>query len=242
MPFWAKSFARRLNWLLTLVRMTDHTSHMRSLNLLSVRTICLAGIILGGLVGFSFRLLAAFPKIASGRETWLMTLAFLALGPFAVGWVTATTAERSGKHSWLIRIFLPWPAILLASGIAFLLNMEGLICVVFALPIALFFASLGGVVSSLTTQEQRISKGPLTCVILLPVLAAPVEARLTPPAQTRTVETQIRIHAKPDVVWSNIKKVRPIAPAELPRTWTHAIGFPRPVAATLSYEGISGVR
>lgn len=33
-----------------------------------------------------------------------------------------------------------------------------------------------------------------------------------------------------------------IAPAELPPSWVSRIGFPKPVAATLSHEGIRGVR
>ncbi len=33
-----------------------------------------------------------------------------------------------------------------------------------------------------------------------------------------------------------------IRPAELRDFWTHRIGFPRPVEATLSHEGIGGVR
>lgn len=44
------------------------------------------------------------------------------------------------------------------------------------------------------------------------------------------------------MVWDNIKSVRAIQPTELPGSWVGRIGFPRPVAATLSQESIGGVR
>jgi hypothetical protein len=50
------------------------------------------------------------------------------------------------------------------------------------------------------------------------------------------------IHAPASVVWENIRSVPAIAPAELPGSWVTRIGFPKPVAATLSHEGIGGVR
>ncbi|MDP9050832.1 MAG: hypothetical protein M3O31_08935, partial [Acidobacteriota bacterium] len=60
--------------------------------------------------------------------------------------------------------------------------------------------------------------------------------------QTRTVSSEIRIHATPQTVWQNIERVPSISPTELRPTWTHRIGFPRPIEATLSYEGVGGVR
>ena len=44
------------------------------------------------------------------------------------------------------------------------------------------------------------------------------------------------------MVSANIERVPAIAPNELRPTWTHRIGFPRPIAATLSHEGVGGVR
>jgi hypothetical protein len=112
-----------------------------------------------------------------------------------------------------------------------------------ALPIALILSSLGGLIGGAALWNARGDvKLPLACVLLFPVMVAPIESHLTPPLQLRTVETQILIRATPAVVWSNIERVRAISPQELTPTWTHAIGFPRPIAATLSHEGVGGVR
>ena len=77
---------------------------------------------------------------------------------------------------------------------------------------------------------------------MLPFLAAPVEHRLGLPEQLRVAETSIEIRSDSATVWANIARVPAIRPEELDFTWTHLIGFPRPIAATLSHEGVGGVR
>jgi hypothetical protein len=44
------------------------------------------------------------------------------------------------------------------------------------------------------------------------------------------------------VVWQHIERVPRISAQELQSSWSHTIGFPNPVEATLSDEGIGGVR
>jgi hypothetical protein len=211
------------------------------------RTSFFLSILLGGLFGLFFRLIFKFPvwfHILSPGGTIVMTAAFLLLGPFAVGYITIDVAERTAPRSVPYSIFVPWPAVLTGITLTYLFNLEGLICIVFALPIALVFSSLGGVAAWQQARIRRNEKRGFTtaCVAVLPLLLAPLETQIKPPVEYRTVETEIRIHAQESIVWKNIERVRPIAPAELPRTWAHAIGFPRPVEATLSFEGEGGVR
>jgi hypothetical protein len=106
-------------------------------------------------------------------------------------------------------------------------------------------SSLGGVAAGLAgrTREKNVQRIGLSCIVILPLLVQPPETQfVVAPVQRRVVQTEIRIHAPAEVVWRNIERVRPIAPEELERTWTHAIGFPRPIEATLSHEGFGGVR
>ena len=80
------------------------------------------------------------------------------------------------------------------------------------------------------------------CVLVLPLLVAPVESRILSRYEIRQVDTSIDMHAPPAVVWRNIKSVRAIQPDELTPSWTRRIGFPAPVEATLSHEAVGGVR
>lgn len=202
----------------------------------------LLGVLLGGVTGLSFRLVGALHGVGGSAQV-IMTLAFLILGPFAVGWVAASVAERVKPLRWWERITIPWPAMLLSAGLTWLFNIEGLICVVFALPIALVFASLGGLAGGAAAAADSHHEGKrLAVVLLLPLLLPPLENRMLPPTQVRTVATEMVIQAPPSTVWHNVESVRLIQRAELQPTWTHAIGFPRPVEATLSREGVGGVR
>lgn len=191
-----------------------------------------------------FRFWAQLPCSSHASAALVMTLSFLTLGPMAIGYITIGTSAEVVQRGVLVWLFLPWPAILLSCLMTYLLNLEGLICVVFALPVGFLFGSIGGLIAGLAGRG-RVKQQPTTlaCVALLPMLVMPLEAHLIQPTiRHRIVQTEIEIHAPASVVWDNIKRVRPIAPSELEPTWTHAIGFPRPVEATLSYEGVGGVR
>lgn len=135
--------------------------------------------------------------------------------------------------------------VILSAAIAWLLNLEGLICVVFLLPLGMMVASVGGLCAGMVDRilSRRYRGMPMACVAILPMLVAPAEARwVQSPLEHRVVATEICIHAPAGVVWSNIERVRPILPSELRPEWTHLIGFPRPIEATLSHEGVGGVR
>jgi hypothetical protein len=76
----------------------------------------------------------------------------------------------------------------------------------------------------------------------LPLLLSSFEPRFLLHQDMRNVESVIDIAAPPAAVWQNIERVPRIRAAELPSSWSHTIGFPDPVEATLSREGVGGVR
>jgi hypothetical protein len=113
------------------------------------------------------------------------------------------------------------------------------------LPIALLLSSLGGLVagSTVRSKSSRTTKNlALGCVLALPFLVTPWEGKILSRNEIRSVETSVVIHASPDVVWHNIERVKEIRTNELPPSWSRRIGFPAPIEATLSLEGVGGVR
>ena len=82
----------------------------------------------------------------------------------------------------------------------------------------------------------------MACIMVLPFLTGPWEKQVFYGWESRHVENVIDIQAPPEVVWRNIERVPAIRHDELPSTWAHAIGFPDPIEATLSHEGVGGVR
>lgn len=200
------------------------------------------GVTAAALFGISIRL------IGNSTPFWIMTVGFLVFVPFAMGWLTISYAQTVGEDvapieaSWKHAIFLPWPAMMISDLALLIAGLEGMICIVFAVPITFFFSSIGGVSAKLAYRHSQRRKSLTACIVILPIVLCLLEAHLASPEDTRTVQTSISIHAPAQVVWDNIKRVPAISPAELPPTWTHAIGFPRPIEATLSKEGVGGVR
>jgi hypothetical protein len=74
------------------------------------------------------------------------------------------------------------------------------------------------------------------------LLISPIEQQFLAQRDLRSVESSIDINASPATVWKNIERVPAIHSAELQPSWSHAIGFPNPVEATLSKEAVGGVR
>ena len=201
------------------------------------------GVALGAIYGILLRLAIHLDRNGPIPQSFqVMTFAFLFLGPVVIGILTVRRTEVIESISVWKWIFLPWVSVSLMLATLCVFLIEGTICILMASPIALVGASIGGIIGGLWGRFRRPSNRTLTCVAALPFILAPAEARLTPPLSTRTVASEIRIHATPQTVWQNIERVPAIAPTELRPNWTHRIGFPRPIEATLSYEGVGGIR
>jgi hypothetical protein len=126
-------------------------------------------------------------------------------------------------------------------------HWEVAICIVMALPIFLVMGTVGGVVACLAFvflahMNQTTVVSVLALVVFAPYVVAPIENAFPIADQLRTVDSQIEIFASPSVVWDNITRVRTITPAEHRFSFFHLAGLPRPLEATLSADGVGGVR
>ena len=111
---------------------------------------------------------------------------------------------------------------------------------IFWLPI-----SLGGYFVWLGTRRS-LQSAPSTVLVatlaLLPFLSAQIEQNFELPTTHRQVKTEIPIDASPSTVWQNIIRVPTIRDSEQRTISFHVLGFPKPVEATLSHEGVGGIR
>jgi hypothetical protein len=207
----------------------------------------------GVLLGVTYRLIVGF-KFLDGRffggqydtaATWIMTIAFLAVVPFSIGYLSVRRYLQSIQIEdirWWNWLFMPWIAIAVTMLVSALIGWEGLICLIFAGPIMLVFSLLGGITARLIWRNLRQRSPGSFSAVALPLLLILVESQFPNPCEIRTVNTDLLIHAPASVVWQNIKSVSAIQPQELPGSWISRIGFPRPIAATLSHDGVGGVR
>jgi hypothetical protein len=214
----------------------------------------LAALGVSALFGLMARFLATDPHIYVSitnriveQTAPVMYVAFLFGVPFAMGYMAVTARFYLGRETSQAQpnvaywIFFPWLPTFVAMLLAALFAWEGAICLLFAAPIMLAMASTGGVTAGIA-QRRRFRPAQLSAVALLPLLLMIVESKVPDSQSLRIVQTAILIHAPTTAVWQNIIRVPAISARELPASWVRTVGFPRPVEATLSHEGVGGVR
>jgi hypothetical protein len=174
-----------------------------------------------------------------------MTVSFLFLMPLVIGFLEQSAPDPVPRSSpWVRAFFSPMVPVLLMLGLMAMLSVEGVLCIAMALPIFLILAGIGGCVGLVARQNTsgKSRAGGISLMLALPYLLAPVEHGFTFPVELRQVENTVHVRAPPSVVWREIKSVRAIAPQELSLHLAHVIGLPRPLEATLSRDGVGGVR
>ncbi len=200
----------------------------------------------GAVLGFSYALaLRLLPALHLVHEGYVMTLSFIGLMPFAVGFITIFIIEKRQRQSLLTWACVPWIPMAGALLATLLVYLEGVICIVMLAPLALILSTIGGVAGGVTARQMVLRRSrnlSLACVMVLPVLIGPWEPFAMEQRELRSVENVIDIQAPAETIWHNIERVPAIRREELPVTWTRRIGFPDPIEATLSHEGVGGVR
>jgi hypothetical protein len=217
------------------VDIVNHAPQTRNTRLLYAASVCF-----GIIYGILFRIITTVHLRQNVTAT--MTFSFLGFGSLMIGLLAVYPVERASRQPLWRWLLLPVLPIVLACCISLIFRIEGVICMVFALPGAILCSIVGGVLGGIFARLLRVKSGTVACFVVMPFILAPLETLINPPVQTREVRTEIAIHAPSSIVWENIERVKPIQAAEMKDSWAQRIGFPRPVEATLSYEGVGGVR
>lgn len=201
----------------------------------------------GAVIGFAYGLAMRIGIQRHNLPSWLgvMSVAFVLVVPFVMGFLTVFIAERQQSMPGWNWVVLPWIPLFGALAATGVLLIEGLICLAMFAPIGMGCASLGGIFGGFlgrVARGHRSSDVIAGCVLFFPLLAGPWEQHILYSREINETKTHIDIQAPADTVWSNIQRVPKIEKTELPTSWSHRIGFPDPVEATLSYEGVGAVR
>ena len=173
----------------------------------------------------------------------LMSIGMVFLLPIAIGFLVVYLATREAPRSAGFAVVAPLPTIGMCMFVALLTGWEGGFCMLFATPIFLFMSMIGGLLAYAVSRLQGEGKkvGPLVALVLLmPLLSGFVEATVRPEDAQHHLHTAIKITAKADTVWREIVSVRPIT--EPTGGMFYSLGFPKPIEATISHEGVGGVR
>jgi hypothetical protein len=200
-------------------------------SVLTSKAACI-GLLSGAAYGLATRL-AVSPW---GNGLVAMTVGFLFLVPLAIGYLTVRPVAGSSIR---FRLFAPWitcAVVILASVVV---GLEGAICVVFASPAMLLLASVGGLLAGSVSGR---SHADVPIAVLLPWVVMGLEHGTSSPTRRVVTTAQIEIAAPASAVWPLVVSVDSIRDEERRPAFFTAIGFPRPIAATLDHPGVGGVR
>ncbi|MDB4987979.1 MAG: hypothetical protein JWN04_3157 [Myxococcaceae bacterium] len=191
--------------------------------------------------GIATQLLARFA--AFGPVYLLMSLGYVFVLPGVLGFITAQAIDPG--RGLFATLGLSCLTGLLCLLVAFVVGWEGTICLIMAAPVYLLACSAGGALGYRArhpagTDTRYPRRFAIAVVLTLPLASGLAESRFAEPAALRVVTSSIDIAAEASLVWQQIARVAPIT--EPQHSFFFTMGFPRPVEATLSHEGVGGVR
>lgn len=162
--------------------------------------------------------------------------------PVVTGAAAAYVYNRPFRRRFTRTLTLACVVAVCCSAAFLLLGLEGLICVVMALPILAPMMMLGAALGWLLArgaprQQRRDDSGMVGALIILPVLAG-VESAALRPAE-RLLASEVIIAAPPDKVWDAVVEFPQI---DAPPDWFFRLGIAMPQRARIVGHGVGAVR
>ncbi len=167
---------------------------------------------------------------------------FIAL-PFCLGFLSVLVYNSDGTKTALRSIGVASLSVVILPGVALLaFAMEGLGCLLMALPLALPLACLGGAVAWSIQQGNGVREGMAAMLILMLLFPPAVMcAEYVAPPQTPllVVHTSVDIDAPPETVWRHVVSFSDLPePAE----WIFHTGIAYPIRARIEGAGPGAIR
>jgi hypothetical protein len=162
--------------------------------------------------------------------------------PFAAGMISVLLFGFSQPQPLGACLLMALAGILVAGVAILAVALEGVICLIMALPIALPLALLGGVVGyaiqSRPWLDDQAAILMFALLIALPALMA-AESVEQPEPVLRAVQTEVLIDAPPAQVWAHVIAFPPLPE---PDDWLFQTGIAYPQRAEIHGTGVGAVR
>ena len=194
----------------------------------------LGGVLLTGLLG---AVLAALSTTVLGVYGWSLFL----FTPFVLGFVSAQIHVRAQTRTLASCVAVAMTANGLAVAVLMAVALEGAICIVMALPLAMPVAAFGAYVAFLGQRDPwgQAPQRPVAALVLAVPLLMGAEAVADRPPPAHRVTTAVVIDAPPEVVWRHVIAFPPLPrPTSLP----FRAGIAYPTSATLTGRGVGAIR
>jgi uncharacterized membrane protein YhaH (DUF805 family) len=166
---------------------------------------------------------------------------FVAL-PFCLGLTSVMVYSFHRPRSMRSCVLVSITAVGLAALLLFAFAVEGLICILMAIPIAAPLAFLGGIVGFLIQRARPLQTQMNSFLLIIAIVPAGfigVEGTTSVTPALNMVETSMRINAPASTIWQNL-----IAFPDLPGATAlmFRAGVAHPIHATIDGEGVGATR
>ncbi len=158
--------------------------------------------------------------------------------PFSLGAITAYFVNRNGQRSLGDTLRAVTAGLLFLTGVMFLFAIEGVICLLMALPLAIVVAGLGAILGRAIARLDPDAAAPASLLVLILPALTVVDARVAP-RPAHEVVTSIDIAAPPERVWDNVVRFSDLAP---PTEWLFRAGVAYPERARIEGTGVGAIR
>jgi hypothetical protein len=158
--------------------------------------------------------------------------------PLMMGATAGYVYSRGAPRGFGVSILLGMATVALGCVAMLLFALEGVVCLIMALPLAAPVGALGGLLGAAIAEATRRPLHELAAALLILPAWAMGEARLAE-APVRVVMTAVEIDAPPEKVWQNVVEF-----PELPhqRPWYFRLGIACPERARINGSGVGAVR
>jgi uncharacterized membrane protein YhaH (DUF805 family) len=158
--------------------------------------------------------------------------------PFLMGAVSGCVASRVHPRRTADLVGLGCLTVTIAALMIAGVALEGIVCIVMALPIAAPLTVLGALVGGAIARLSREPAAGMMILLLVVPLGPAVERRVNRPAP-RIVMTAIDVEAAPAAVWRHVVSFSEIPAA---RSWWFRTGLAYPMRARMDGSGVGAVR
>ena len=159
--------------------------------------------------------------------------------PFIQGMVCGWAFNRERARSPKETVAVVWTSLLLVGGIVFLFAMEGVICLLMALPIAAVLGIMGAFIGrTIALRRSGDIAGAAALLFVVPTGALVEKVSATSPP-TYEVVTTVDVVARPEIVWDKVVQFKEI---EAPLAWYFRGGISYPLRATITGKGLGAIR
>lgn len=195
-----------------------------------------------GILCVALVLVMYFSGPSNGTLPAVISISFLCILPAVLCFVAALAIDYQGTRGRYFYVMLPFWIAVVAIVIGAIALREGVICILMLTPPWLLSGWVGTWIAYRVKHRDE-DRYYSSALLLLPLVAAQIEARVPVPQSEASVTRSIVVDAKPQNIWPALKGIPDVRAGEGRWNVTQdVIGVPRPHGARLIGSGLGADR